>query len=916
MTGRDRIVLDGNWSFWTDPQDVLTPELLDPATEVSLMVPAPWQAHSDALRFYSGVAWYQRTVEIPPDWQNSAVILGFGAVDYQATVWMNGQRLGSHEGGYLPFEWEVQSLLQPGTNILTVRVADLPEWFNEIPHGKQSWYGPLSGIWQSVWLEQRASLHIRTLQVIALPEREAVTFEVTLSSDVHQITDLRLSVRDAEDKIVSQLEILLNSGEPAITKTLPIATPHRWSPDSPYLYQAQVDILHDHQVMDSVTKPFGFRTIETRGGRFYLNGELLYLRGALDQDYYPDTIATPPSTHFLESQLWRAKELGLNCLRCHIKVPDPRYYDIADRMGMLIWTELPNSRLLTPAAQERAQATLQGIVERDGHHPSIIIWTIINENWGTNLLHDSDHRAWLKTMYGWLKALDPSRLVVDNSPCIGNFHVQSDIDDYHFYKAIPDQRQEWIDFVVAMATRTAPTYSPFGDAERTGEEPIVISEFGNWGLPDVEQLLEAGEEPWWFETGLEFNEVVYPHDVQKRFYRWGLEQVFGSWRHFVEATQWQQFYALKAEIEAMRRMPEIAGYVITEFTDVHWEANGLLDLRRNPKIFHHAFTKFNGETVLVPRWQRTAYWAGETLDIDWTVAHGGSEALGESIFTCGMDHRPETEMLRLPPVAAGELYGVEMPHVVSSSCDHAVSTHFWSELTTGTGDFITRNEVPIALYPAWQGPNRPALRLWCADLALSHALTRLGYHLSSTPTEAEVIVVYQVNNESLALANMGKTVVVLVQSSDALGGGTMGIHVVPRANSILQGDWVSSFAWLRRDGGFARLPCGPMLDYSFEPLMPAYVLTGFGTWEYKTNVHAGMFVGWIHKVAALLVEQAYGKGKLVLTTFRFAPESFGINPVATTLWDALLDLSPLTSQELPATNASHAPQTPIAQASS
>jgi hypothetical protein len=366
----------------------------------------------------------------------------------------------------------------------------------------------------------------------------------------------------------------------------------------------------------------------------------------------------------------------------------------------------------------------------------------------------------------------------------------------------------------------------------------------------------------------------------------------------------------------MRRMPEIAGYVITEFTDVHWEANGLLDLRRNPKIFHHAFTKFNGETVLIPRWQKTAYWAGEVIDMEWTVAHGGSEALTESVLTYGTDYSRETAVRRLAPVSAGATCSMEMPSLVTPPCDHALHSTVWSQLTLSTGDFITRNELPIALYPTWQGPNRPALRLWCADLALSHALTRLGYHLSSTPSEADLIVISQITNESLGMANRGKTVVVLVQSLDALGGGSMGMHVVSRANSVLQGDWVSSFAWLRREGVFARLPGGPLLDYSFEQLMPAYVLTGFGTWEYKANVHAGMFVGWIHKVATLLVEQAYGKGKLVLTTLRFTPESFGTNPVVTTLWNTLLDLCPPTPQELPATNASHAPQTPITQASS
>ena len=174
----------------------------------------------------------------------------------------------------------------------------------------------------------------------------------------------------------------------------------------------------------TIEDTFGFRTIETRDGRFYLNGEPLYLRGALDQDYYPDTICTVPSVEFLEDQFRKAKELGLNCLRCHIKAADPRYYEVADRMGLLVWTELPNGGMSTERSRGRKEKLLKGIVDRDCNHPSIVIWTIINENWGVDLVHDADHRDWLKRTFAWLKAYDPTRLVVDNSPLAPSFHVE------------------------------------------------------------------------------------------------------------------------------------------------------------------------------------------------------------------------------------------------------------------------------------------------------------------------------------------------------------------------------------------------------------------------------------------------------------------------------------------------------------
>jgi beta-galactosidase/beta-glucuronidase len=231
--------------------------------------------------------------------------------------------------------------------------------------------------------------------------------------------------------------------------------------------------------------------------------------------------------------------MGLNCLRTHIKITDPRYYDAADRAGLLIWTELPNWQNLTEAAKQRARDTLAGMVERDWNHPSIVIWTIINENWGTDLGVNADHRAWLSQTYDYMKALDPHRLVVGNSACNGNFHVVTDILDFHNYYAIPDHYQNWRDWVADFAKRPDWAFAhSYGEIEEwrklggdfwqkgprthtpevrtSGHEPLVVSEFGNWGLPDMAKLRAGygGNDPWWFETGWERGGgVVYPHGI-------------------------------------------------------------------------------------------------------------------------------------------------------------------------------------------------------------------------------------------------------------------------------------------------------------------------------------------------------------------------------------------------------------------
>src|SRR5690606_14180849 len=157
------------------------------------------------------------------------------------------------------------------------------------------------------------------------------------------------------------------------------------------------------------------------------------MRGALDQDYYPEGIYTPPSLGFLRAQMRQAKAMGLNCLRCHIKAPDPRYLQAADEVGLLVWVDVPNWSRLSEAAARRARATFAGMVARDWNHPSLVMWSLVNEGWCTDLPGSEADRRWLLDTFAWAKQVDPHRVIVDNSACIPNFHLQTDVDDYHFY---------------------------------------------------------------------------------------------------------------------------------------------------------------------------------------------------------------------------------------------------------------------------------------------------------------------------------------------------------------------------------------------------------------------------------------------------------------------------------------------------
>ncbi len=825
-------------------------------------------------------------------WQQR-VVLHFGAVDYFSDVWLNGEYVGGHEGGYLPFEFDVTAQAKAGDNLLTVRVSDPPGLFAEIPHGKQSWYGPLSGIWQSVWLQRRAALHVEGVRVHPELASGTVTCQVRLSGAGSPTCSVRAEVTAPDGAVVAVASAPLEEGVIVPTLSLHVEDVQPWSPDHPALYQIHLTLVQEGETVDRYNESFGFRTIEARDGYLYLNGEMIYLRGALDQDYYPGTISTPPSLEFLEDQARKAKELGLNCLRCHIKVPDPRYYEVADRLGLLIWTELPNWRTLTDGAATRAWETMEGIVERDGNHPSIIIWTLVNEDWGTDLMYDPAHRAWLKESYHRLKALDPTRLVVDNSPCVGNFHVESDIEDYHFYRAIPDHGLEWDHFVNTFAARFALTYSPFGDAVRRGDEPLILSEFGNWGLPDVTLLRDAeGQDPWWFESGLEWgNGVVYPHNVEERFRRWGLDRAFESWEHFAAATQWQEFHALKYEIEAMRRRPRIAGYVITEFTDVHWECNGLLDMERHPKAFHETFKQINADTVLIPEWTRLAYWSGESAEFGVTVAHGASPALpggtlGWSLGTGGASGELSVPML---PPGTSQTVGLIQLEAPSLETPRADTLHL--TLGSGEGEPLATSTLPLTFFPRHLPARAAQLSVWVGEPLLASQMQAVGYNVVHDPKQADVAVTHQLGYEHARYVREGGHLLLLANSDEALPYNFLGMTINERQKTLWDGDWASSFAWLLRDGPFAAFPGGPLLDNSYMAVAPNYVISGLGPWDFESNVYAGLFVGWIHKVVALLTRQRYGAGQAVLTTFRIHAGLIGTDPLTTHLLDAMLLLS-------------------------
>jgi Glycosyl hydrolases family 2, sugar binding domain/Glycosyl hydrolases family 2, TIM barrel domain/Glycosyl hydrolases family 2 len=811
-----------------------------------VVVPGPWQVVPE-LRTYTGTARYRRTVQIPPDWRERNIRLRFGAVDYWASVKVNGATVGEHEGGYLPFDFAIQEVAARGSEA-TIEVTVSDDMAPDVPKGKQSWYGPLAGMWQSVWLEAVGDLYIESVKIEADPSSGEVTVTPALNRNQNDHS-YRLVVRGP-------------NGDEQVTEglSLKVADPQPWDIDSPVLYSVELAVVRDGVIIDLYTDTFGFRTVSAHGGRIWLNGRPILLAGALDQDYYPDTMCTPPSDAFLQKQFEIAKELGLNCLRCHIKVPDPRYLEWADRTGMLIWSELPNWETLTPEAERRAREILAGMIERDCNHPSIVAWTIINESWGVDLMNKASHRQWLDSMVDFVRAQDSTRIVVDNSACRPNFHVRSDLNDFHFYSSIPDQRERWDEFLERWKDDPGSTYSLNGDAVRRGDEPMVVSEFGNWGLPDAHTMGDGdGTEPWWFDTGKDWADgVVYPHGVEERAREWGLDKIFAGLSALFEASQEHQFESIQYEVEQMRLRPSIAGFVVTEFTDLYWECNGLLDIYRRPKAGHAGYRWIFGSDLPIAGPDRRRCFVGEEIGVNLYVAHASGHDLSEATlrWRCA-DGSAQGEH-----AIAVDAWTAPLVGECTLRPERSGRLRVEIELLDRSKDVIGKNwldinvfDRPTHLQPAWS-EERALLDL--LDAAQWPIDTRDGVRVTSSlgPTDTPTVQ--------------------LVHSGDEYAG----IRALARTGSPWEGDWAQGMHWFSpvlRSG----TPVLPRLDLTCSGVVPDAVLAGC---EPRQTL-SGMYVGWVHKPVATTATLRPG---VVATSFPLF-DGGPTDPLAVCLLNNMLD---------------------------
>jgi beta-galactosidase/beta-glucuronidase len=461
--------LNGLWDYIIKPKDTIVPERFDGKILVPFAVESALSGVGKTVGKDS-VLWYRTSFALPSSMKGQNVLLHFGAVDWDAQVYVNGRKVGEHKGGYDPFTFDITSALKKGTQQLEVRVWD-PTDDGPQPRGKQVkrpngiWYTSVTGIWQTVWLEGVPSTYIASTNQTADIDKQSLTVSASVQN-VQSGDMVRVSAWEGQTKIAEQTSLTTSP------ITLAVTNPKLWSPQNPYLYDLKVSILRKGRVVDEVTSYFAMRKISIKPDangvqRMMLNNKFLFQFGPLDQGWWPDGLYTAPTDDALRFDIEKTKEMGFNMIRKHVKVEPARWYNYCDKLGMLVWQDMPSGDLgarwnnrpgieggndmnRTKESEDIYRTEWSSIINNLYNFPCIVVWVPFNEAWGQ-----------FKTaeITNWTMQRDPSRLV--NSASGGNFHEVGHLVDLHNYPG------------PAM-----PKAKLFGE-----KQAIVLGEFGGLGLP-------------------------------------------------------------------------------------------------------------------------------------------------------------------------------------------------------------------------------------------------------------------------------------------------------------------------------------------------------------------------------------------------------------------------------------------------
>ena len=655
--------LNGVWNFRFDASNTGEKDQWFNKSETfdrEIVVPFPWGSKLSGINNEAEIGWYSRDIEVPAVWDGKKIFVIFGASDWITTAWLDGQKLGSFQGGYTPFEFELTPYIKKGTKQkLVVRVDDSP--FPYKLEGKQG-YGQAKGIWQTVYLEARGQKYIKSMHFTPDIDQKTVSVKVISNQPATANTELKISLLNGNQ---SKPETIgkFKKGSSEIVVKIPIENMTLWELENPFLYDVKASITENKIEEDAVNGYFGMRKISiTRlPGLNYpyvaLNNKPVYLKMCLDQSYHPEGFYTFPSDKFMKEEILRSKRIGLNTNRIHIKVEIPRKLYWADKLGLLIMADVPNFwGEPGPEAQKEHYTAMTGMIERDFNHPSIFQWVLFNETWGLftekkepkkERVYLPETQAWVESLYNQVKKLDPTRLVEDNSAC--NYdHVVSDVNSWHVY--IPGY--EWKKHLDDVVANTYPGLKwNFTGGRTQGEQPLFNSECGNvWGYNG-----STGDVDWSWDYHLMMNEFRSHPKISGWLYT-EHHDVINEWNGYYKYDRTEKYTGLEEIVPGMS--------LNDLHSDIYTSVEGPLCRKVKPgeKVNLSLFTSFMtdadlGEKLII----KTNLYGWDKLGNTWTgsssemkVPYQKWNAAGAGTITMEI---PEKEGLAILSVITEDLSG-------------------------------------------------------------------------------------------------------------------------------------------------------------------------------------------------------------------------------------------------------------------
>ena len=864
-------VLDGTWDFFPGNGELATLEGRQPQP---IRVPGLWEAQG--FLDLDGVAWYRRRFildEVAGHWT-----LRFGAVMDLAEVYLNGRLLGRHDLPFTPFELDPAGALRAGANELAAKVTDPPvdaPSHRRLPHGKQGWanhvfpsppslYLTYGGIWQPVTLRRHGPVAVRDVLCSSDPD------DLTLRVRLENVTGDPLAVRLGAATVGLADEVEVEVGAHAdreVTVRLGPTGAARWRPDQPALHEAAVEAVVAGAASDGRTVRYGLRTVRVDGDRLRLDGEPYRMRSALVQGFRADTLYAEGGPAAIREEVAAAKALGLNTLRLHIKAFDPAYLDACDELGMLLHCDLP---VAEPIAHEeldgdgeladRCARAADAQVRRDANHPSVILWSAMNELGleSIDVRGRPGYEGFARRVAGAVRAADPTR------PLIENDWIEPDPDRVfttpvlaaHWYGRL---HAGWLAELDAKARHWAGLH-----------RPLFVTEFGDWGLPE---LPDRRDRPFWWPGGwyaAAVAELPWP----------------GTAAELYHGTQRHQGLSDRLQAEVFRRHDHLGGWCVTELTDVPWELNGLLDLERRPKPAAVAELARASQDVLpMLELHSLVVAAGDRLAMPLHVANDGPPLAAVTVEARLRGAVAVVEVGDLDGWRAAPAGTVELPTPPDPGpCALEL------RLLAG-GRPVAGNRYPLR---AVARPGAlPGARL-VGGGPTAAALDRLGAEtVGERPGEAVpagraaggpvLTVVAEGALDAAAGALVGErlaaggTVLVLAQRPDAAPHYPVAAALAPVATA-----WGSSvFHFTCDQAALPSLPARAVLAGEDATLVPSYQLTrlGAGTWPQTTVVGAfkpvpGPLAGPV--VAA----EPVGDGRLLVCQYRLAEPAGRGDPAA------------------------------------